>query len=267
LAGFLIVNPRAGDGRPSADELVAAARSRGIEVHVLGPDEDLEELAREAHADALGMAGGDGSLGPVAEVAIERGLPFVCIPFGTRNHFARDIGLDRTYPIGGLDAFGSDRELRIDVGRIAERVFLNNVSFGLYARLVHRREEHRRRGEALARLRALWLSTRDRHPEPLVVDGKAVEARIVLVANNAYDLDLFDVGERPRIDEGKLYAYLAEGWLPRDWEERVGERFRIEHAAGRQLRAARDGEPSVHNSPVELRVDPLALRVLMPPKA
>ena len=160
------------------------------------------------------MAGGDGSLGPVAQVAIERGLPFVCIPFGTRNHFARDIGLDRDDPIGALDAFGSDREVRIDVGRIAERVFLNNVSFGIYARLVHRREEHRRRGEALARLRALWLSARDRHPEPLVVDGEPVEARVVLVANNAYELDLFNVGERARLDEGKLYAYLAEGWLP-----------------------------------------------------
>jgi diacylglycerol kinase family enzyme len=267
LGGFLIVNPRSGDGRASADELIAAARSLAIAVHVLEPGDELETLAREAQADVLGMAGGDGSLGPVAEAAIERSLPFVCIPFGTRNHFARDIGLDRNDPIGGLEAFGSDREVRIDVGRIDERVFLNNVSFGLYARLVHRREEHRRRGEALARLRALWLSARDSHPEPLVVDGKPVEATVVLVANNAYELDVFNVGERARLDEGKLYAYLAEGWLPRDWEERVGDRFRIERTGGGRLRAARDGEPSVHDSPVELRVDPLALRVLMPPKA
>jgi diacylglycerol kinase family enzyme len=140
------------------EALVAEARARGIEAHVLQPNDDLEAIAREAEAAALGMAGGDGSLGPVAQVAIERRLPFVCIPFGTRNHFARDIGLDRRDPIPALDAFGSERERLIDVGRIAGRVFLNNVSFGVYARLVHRREEHRRRGEALARLRAVWLS-------------------------------------------------------------------------------------------------------------
>jgi diacylglycerol kinase family enzyme len=267
LAGFLIVNPRSGQGRQAGDELVAEARSRGIEVHVLEPNDDLAALARAAEADALGMAGGDGSLGALAQVAIERGLPFVCIPFGTRNHFARDLGLDRDDPIGALAAFGSGVERQIDVGRIDERVFLNNVSFGIYARLVYRRESHRRRGDALARLRALWLSLRDRHPDPLVVDGKRVEASIVLVANNAYELDLFNVAERTRLDEGKLHAYLAEGWLPSEWDERVAEEFRIEHAADSRLLAAVDGEPSEHDSPVELRIDPLALRVLMPPKA
>jgi diacylglycerol kinase family enzyme len=268
LAGYLIVNPRSGEGRPTAEELAAEARLRGIEVHILGPNDDVAALAREAaDADALGMAGGDGSLGAVAEAAIERGLPFVCIPFGTRNHFARDLGLDRDDPLGALAAFGSDDEQRIDIGRIGDRVFLNNVSFGVYARLVYRRESHRRRREALARLRALWLSLRDRHPEPLVVDGERVNARIVLVANNAYELDLFTLGERARLDEGNLHAYLAEGWLPRDWDERVADSFQIEHARDGLLLAAVDGEPSEHDSPVELRIDPRALRVLMPPKA
>jgi diacylglycerol kinase family enzyme len=265
LAGFLIVNPRSGKGRPTAEELVEEARARGIQVHVLKPNDDVAAIARAADGDVLGSAGGDGSLGIVAQAALERDLPFVCIPFGTRNHFARDLGLDRDDPIGALDAFGSEREARIDVGRIDDRVFLNNVSFGVYARLVHRREHHRRRGEALARLRALWLSARDRHPEPLLVNGERVTARVVLVANNAYEVDLFNIGERARLDEGKLHAYLADG--PRDWEERVGESFRIESARGGRLRAAVDGEPSQHDSPVELRVEPGALRVLLPPEA
>ena len=54
------------------------------------------------------MAGGDGSLGAVAQVAIERELPFVCVPFGTRNHFARDLGLDRNDPIAALAASAPD---------------------------------------------------------------------------------------------------------------------------------------------------------------
>src|SRR5206468_12540394 len=140
----------------------------------------------------------DGSLGLVAAVALERELPFVCVPLGTRNHFARDLGLDRNDPEGALAAFDSGRELRIDVGRVGPRVFLNNVSFGLYAHLVRRREAHRRRRDAFARLRALWLSTRDRSPEPFGIDGERFAARIVLVANNAYDVNVFELGARDR---------------------------------------------------------------------
>ena len=95
---FLILNPRSGTGSPSAEELRDAARERGIDVHFLEEGDDLPEVARRANADVLGMAGGDGSLAAVAGVAIEQDIPFVCIPFGTRNHFARDIGLDRDGP-------------------------------------------------------------------------------------------------------------------------------------------------------------------------
>src|SRR5439155_26823580 len=97
LAGFLIVNPRSGD-ESGTEELLAAAAARGVETRVFHPRDDLDELAREAPVGPLGMAGGDGSLGVVAGVAIERDLPFVCVPYGTRNHFARDLGLDRDDP-------------------------------------------------------------------------------------------------------------------------------------------------------------------------
>ena len=265
MPGFLIVNPRSGSRRPSADELVAEASSRGIRTHVLEPDDDAAELARAAEADALGMAGGDGSLAAVADVAIERSLPFVVVPFGTRNHFARDIGIDRNDPIAALDAFGSARTRQVDVGRVGEQLFLNNVSFGLYARLVHRRERHRRRRDAFARLRAIWLALRTRHPEPIVIDGNPIQARVVLVANNRYEVDVFNVGERERLDGSRLYAYVAQGWFPRAWHERAAQGFRI-GAPGRKLRAAVDGEPELLDSPVELRVEPAALRVLLPPE-
>jgi len=258
--GLLIVNPRSGSGTPNADEVAREAELRGIDAHVLKPGEDVQQVARSA-TGVLGMAGGDGSLGPVAEVALERDLPFVVVPFGTRNHFARDLGLDRDDPLGALAAFDSGRELKIDVGRAGTRVFLNNISFGLYAHLVHRREAHRRRRDAFARLRALWLATRDRHPEPFVVDGEIVSVRVVLVANNAYELHLFDLGARDRLDEGKLHAYLAADWLPRTWDERVAESFTIERPGG--LRAAIDGEPVELDSPLELSVEPRALRVIL----
>ncbi len=78
---FLIVNPRSGTDSPSAGELRDAARGRGVTVHFLEEGDDLRELAMHAGADVLGMAGGDGSLAAVAEVAIEQDVPFVCIPF------------------------------------------------------------------------------------------------------------------------------------------------------------------------------------------
>jgi diacylglycerol kinase family enzyme len=103
---YLIVNPRSGDDSPSAEELRDAARERGIDVHFLEDGDDLPEVAREARADVLGMAGGDGSLAAVAEIAIEQDVPFVCIPFGTRNHFARGPRASTaTDPLGALAAF------------------------------------------------------------------------------------------------------------------------------------------------------------------
>jgi diacylglycerol kinase family enzyme len=261
--GLLFVNSRSGrGGARRTDTLVEEAGRRGVDVHLLRPNDDVQELARAAAHGPLGMAGGDGSLASIAEVAIERDVPFVCVPFGTRNHFARDIGLDRDDPVAALDAFESGRELRIDVGRVAGRVFLNNVSFGVYARLVHRREAHRRRRDAFARLRALWLSLQHRHPQPFVLDGERLTARIVLVANNAYEVNVLDLGARVRLDEGSLHAYVAEGWFPHTWAESVGERFRLEQSG--TVHAAIDGEPARLSSPVELAVEPRALRILVP---
>jgi diacylglycerol kinase family enzyme len=266
VAGVLFVNPRSGSATPTVAELVDAARGIGIEVRVLAQGDDLVELAREADADALGMAGGDGSLGAVAGVAIERGLPFVAVPWGTRNHFARDLGLDRDDPLAALAAFeGAER--RVDVGRAGDRLFLNNVSLGLYARLVHRRERHRRRREALARLRAFGILVR--HPRPLrvTVDGEPVTARILLVANNAYRLAALTPGERDRLDEGTLHLYASSGpFRGGGWEERCAERFVVD-AERHRLRAAVDGEPALFETPVEFRMEPRALRVLVPPAA
>ena len=266
MRATLFVNPRSGSGGPSVDELVSAAEGLGVSVHVLEEADDLVELAHAAQADALGMAGGDGSLGAVAQVAIERDLPFVCIPWGTRNHFAIDAGLDPDDPLGALGAFREGPERRVDVGRVGDRVFLNNVSLGVYARLVHRRERRRRRDEALARLRALTTSMwKDRRwTRRFRVDGQPVNASVVLVANNEYLEELTSLGERERLDGGVLALYAARGLRRLRRTERTAERFRIE-TGPRRLRAAIDGEPAVLESPLELRVDPGALRLLVPP--
>jgi len=262
VRGLLLINPRAGSESPTTDELREAAEARGVEVRVLGEGDDPVELARGAEAEALGAAGGDGTVASVAAVAVERDMPLVVVPFGTRNHFARDLGLDRDDPLAALDGFEGE-ERRVDVGRAGERRFLNNVSFGAYAALVHRREHHRRRREALAGLRALWLSLRRKPAIWASVDGKPVEARVLLAANNAYDLSLLSIGERNRLDEGRLYLYAARGFLPHRWEDQSGERFELDTPGGK-VQAAVDGEPVELATPLELAIEPRALRVLVP---
>jgi diacylglycerol kinase family enzyme len=262
VRGLLLINPRAGTESPTTEELRDEAQARGIDAHVLDEGEDVAQLARDAEVDVLGVAGGDGTVASVAAVAVERGLPLVAVPYGTRNHFARDLGLDREDPLAALAGFEGE-ERRVDVGRAGERRFLNNVSLGLYALLVHRREHHRRRRQALAGLRALWLSLRRWPGIWASIDGEPVKARVVLVANNAYELNLFSIGERERLDEGRLHLYAAQGWLPSAWDERSGERFTIDARPGK-LQAAVDGEPVELETPLELSVEPAALRVLVP---
>jgi diacylglycerol kinase family enzyme len=258
MSGFLVVNPRSGDEEPSVEELVSTAEARGIRTHVLRDGEDPAELARAAaDASVLGVAGGDGSLGPVAAVALERDLPFVCIPLGTHNHFAWDAGIDRDDPLGALDAFDGE-ERPVDVGRLGDgRVFLNTVSFGLYAELVA--EEHRTRSRIRAALRLVFRGGEVR----LAIDGEPVTARIVVAGNNVYRLHPLEVGARPRIDEGILHLGIARGLLPWSWEERRAERFRLDSDEA-TLDVAVDGEAVRLRPPVQLTVEPRALRLLVP---
>ena len=138
----LFVNPQSGGGKAARASLVERARERGIDALILDPNRHLGELANEAvgdGADMLGMAGGDGSLAIVATVALTHGLPFACVPAGTRNHFALDLGVERHDLVGALDAFGKDAvERSTDVGEVHGRVFLTNVSLGIYGEAVQR---------------------------------------------------------------------------------------------------------------------------------
>ena len=260
----LFVNPRSGGGTVALDDLRAAAKERGADVHVLRKREDVADLARRADVDVLGIAGGDGSLGPVAEVAVERGLPFLCLATGTRNHFATDAGLP-TDPVAALAALDGGSERRVDVGRADGRLFLNNVSLGVYARLVHRRERRRRRGEAFARLRALLASLPDHSwSQSFRIDGEPVQASVVLVANNEYETTVGTFGSRPSLDGGQLALYAARGLRRLEWTERTASELVVEMRRP-SMHAALDGEPARLSSPLRLWVEPSALRLLVPP--
>lgn len=247
----------------------------------------MAALARKG-SGPVGIAGGDGSLGEVAGVAADEDRPFVCIPFGTRNHFARDLGLDDEDPIAALAGFEGE-ERRVDIGLAGDRWFLNNVSLGVYASFVHDpARKTRNRLVALFRLLPAALG-RSRTPLDLSLDADGRQehhsALLVLVANNGYKMQsMAELGSRDRLDEGRLHAYVIEevsrsalvGLLFRavagsleqaeGWSEWEAEQFRLE-ASRDHLHAAVDGEPVILPAPLEFKVRPRGLRVLVPPPA
>jgi diacylglycerol kinase family enzyme len=231
----LYLNPRSGEGR--ADEIAAEAKRRGIAVLALGDEAPPD-------ASAVGVAGGDGSLAGVARIAIERDVPFVCVPCGTRNHFARDAGIDPDDALGALDAFDGD-ERRVDVGETDARLFLNNLSLGAYALF-----RHGRLGEVL-----------DRRRRDAIVDGQPIHAAILLVGNNVYDR----VGRRSRLDEGVLSVYATAGFVPTVALERTARRFTIAFPGLDEIEAALDGEAVTLPPRIEAWIRPGALRLLVPP--
>jgi hypothetical protein len=135
----LLMNLKSGGGKAERFRLVDRCRERGIEPVVLHPGDDLRQLAQDAVADGadlLGMAGGDGSQALVASVASRHRIPFVVVPAGTRNHFALDLGLDRDDVPGALDAYEDGVDTKVDLAEVNGRVFVNNASMGVYAKIV-----------------------------------------------------------------------------------------------------------------------------------
>jgi len=282
---WLLVNPRSGDGKAGRVGLVEAARGMGVRVHVLEAGDDPAALARaavEGGADAVGVAGGDGSMGLVAAVAVEAGVPFVCVPSGTRNHFAGDLGLDRGDPLAALAAFAGP-ERRVDVATVGDRVFVNNVSLGAYADLV---ADPRYRAGKLATAHAVLPASLRGERELLRVDLRDAAGRehpdvlVLLVACNAYELngvrELMDGGvlqvSALRARTGAALAGLATRTLARGgrapagtgWAQWTTTVLRVE-APLPQLPAGIDGEAATLAAPLEFRVLPRALRVLVPP--
>jgi hypothetical protein len=211
-------------GRAARAGVAERARERGIEVIVLSPGQDLAALASQAAAggaDALGMAGGDGSLAIVAAAAAAHGIPFVCVPAGTRNHFALDMGVDRRDVTGALGAFTDGVERRIDMAEVNGRTFLNNVSLGVYGDAVRSSAYRDAKARTLLETAAEVLGPSAQAPELRLLDDLGREylhPAVVLVSNNPYALDRpLARGTRPTLGGGQLGIIVldAPGDSPR----------------------------------------------------
>jgi diacylglycerol kinase family enzyme len=265
----LFVNPRSGNGRASRAGLDELARERGIEVVVLTPERSLGDLvdeAVEAGADALGVAGGDGSLAPVAAAACARDIPFVCLPAGTRNHFALDLGVDRSDLVGALDAFTQGVERRIDVAEANGQIFLNNVSLGIYGDAVQSPGYRDAKVQTLVETAGRVLGPSARAPALRLVDdlGRGHnEPAVVLVSNNPYAVGQpLAAATRPSLSSGLLGIIVLDrpvegpGSPGRAWSARD-----LAVASDEPIHAGVDGEAVDLDPPLQFIIRPGALRV------
>lgn len=284
----LLCNPWSGGGKVERFGLVQLAEELGVETVLLDRGLDLEQLTRDAvarGADCLGMAGGDGSQALVASVAREHDLPYVCIPAGTRNHLALDLGLDRDDPRGAMRAFHDAVERRIDVATVNDRLFVNNASLGLYATIVQS-EDYRDAKVEVSRAVTSELLSRQSEPFDLqytTPDGTSIDgAFVIMVSNNPYTLGarrdasqrremdsgrlgVFAISTRTAAQAGRLVALAALGMrdISKYWYEFSTDSFEVRSRSGTAF-AGIDGEALELDTPLTFRIHPRSLRLYVP---
>jgi diacylglycerol kinase family enzyme len=268
---FLFVNPRSGGGKAERVGLAERARERGIEAIVLRPRDSLAALVDCAvadGADALGVAGGDGSLAIAAAAALAHELPFVCVPAGTRNHFALDLGLDRHDLVGSLDAFTDGIERRIDVAEVNGRLFLNNVSLGVYGDAVQEPGYRDAKARTLLETAVRVLGPSGHATDLELVDDAGRRHRdpaVVLVSNNPYSLGPPHApGTRPALDSGQLGVLVLDSPSLDPSAGRTWTATRLEICVQTPPHAGIDGEAVDLTPPLRFAIRPRALRVRVP---
>lgn len=283
----LIINPWSGNGKAERCDLAGLCAVRGIEPVILRESDDLAGLAEAAvarGARAIGMAGGDGSQATVAAVAARHRIPHVCVPAGTRNHFALDLGLDRTDVTGALDAFADQVERQVDLAFVNGHPFVNNCSLGLYARIAASPQYRDAKFRTAAGVLPDLIGP-DAEPFDLRFTGPGGEsfttAHLILVSNDPYQLaHPGGRGTRERLDLGLLGIVAAQVTSAADagrfmllemagqaqrfggWQEWTGTSFAVDSDA--PVLAGVDGEARVLDPPLAFESRPQALRVWLP---
>jgi diacylglycerol kinase family enzyme len=268
----LFVNPKSGGGAASRARIAERARERGIEVVLLGRHQDLAPAidgVLEAGADALGVAGGDGSVSTVAATALAHRLPLICVPAGTRNHFARDLGLDPGDPAAALDAFMDGTEARIDVATVNGRLFLNVVSLGIYGEAIRRSAYRDAKLRTLVETARTVLGPGGEIPELDLVDDRGIQhdrPAIVLVSNNPYAPARPSArGARPTLTGGRLgIIVIGKPAGTHHPPARSWSATSLEVDAAARIHAGLDGEAVELDPPLRFEIQPGALRVRVP---
>lgn len=288
----VIIN--AGSGSVSA-ETVDVVRTRFVElgldaiIHLAQNGSDIERFAREAaesDAEIIVAGGGDGTISSVAIEVFKAGKTLGVLPLGTLNNFSKDLGIPQELN-EAIDVIAADHTRTIDLAEVNGRIFINNSSIGLYPRMVRKREKQQRLGRGKW-LSALWASMRMFKLSPFLkvsirVNGQNFlrKTPFVFVGNNEYDMDIYNIGRRNALDEGKLGVYFlhrggrwgvimmlvrtAFGRLKqwRDFEIVSTDEISIK-TRRKRVHVAFDGEVDIMRSPLVYKSIPAALKVIVP---
>jgi diacylglycerol kinase family enzyme len=211
------------------------------------------------------MAGGDGSLAVVAAAAAAHDMPFICVPAGTRNHFALDLGVDRRDVLGALDAFVAGLERSVDMGYVNGRPFLNNVSLGIYGEAVRQAAYRDAKMRTLVQTAETVLAPGAAAPELRLVDDvgqEHVQTAVVLVSNNPYSLGRPPAGTRPDMAGGRLGVIVLDA--PQRGPHPPGRAWGTKSLtvfAPAPVHAGIDGEAVELSPPLRFTIGPKVLRV------
>jgi len=267
-------------------------RSHGTDViiHGITPPLDIPRMARDAleqNAGAVIAGGGDGTVSAVASALAGGSTPLGILPLGTLNHFAKDLriplDLDKA-----VETIVQRHVKKVDVGRVANRIFVNNSSLGIYPSIIEIRERLRQIG--YRKWIAFAKATGDvlKREDEVSISLESERARIIaqtpflFVGNNEYQSEGIHLGARLRLDGGRLHAYFAPPVRTRDLpklfahallgfarrehalESISAEELWVDTASARDMKVACDGELLWLQTPLQYRVWPGALNVITP---
>ncbi|HKP71899.1 MAG TPA: diacylglycerol kinase family protein [Pyrinomonadaceae bacterium] len=291
----IILNASAGSGeqeeaRRTLKELFAASRTdahvslarSGVEIVSLA-----RRAARQDEVKVVVAGGGDGTVNAVASELVGTEKTLGVLPLGTLNHFAKDLHIPLELEEAARNIVEGET-IKVDVGEVNGRIFINNSSLGLYPSIVRHREKQQ---ERLGRGKwpAFFWATLEvfrRYPlfsVRLSTDEREFRRRtpFIFIGNNEYQMDTFNLGARSCLDAGQLSLHMTRdtgrfglvrlalralcGRLreAKDFDALCTKEVWIETRRTR-LRVATDGEVNIMRSPLHYRVRPGALRVIVP---
>ncbi len=206
----IVVNPSSGPAWTDAPTDVLREGLPAADVHELREGDDIRELLCAPGFVAIGAAGGDGTLATAAAIAADRDVPLIAVPAGTLNHLARDLGLDSAED--AVAAVRAGTAASIDLGVVADRCFVNTLTFGGYSAVVdHRERLEGRVGKWPALVLALARELPKMSPLRLEIDGHRVDVWLGWIGNCAYDPPGLAPAWREKLDDGLLDVRLVHG--------------------------------------------------------